>query len=1080
MFIDIDDPRVQSLAKKRQSNLKTSLPFQKYIVHNGIELNLKHCFALSSTSTKTPIQVLFDDQLLFVVGHYIVLHNSLLSHEQAYIELEPGFSSVSKITSAVLPDKKALLAYCDNVAEINQDTYSTLQHKRFFSFPNQSKKEKKYVAKANDQPKDIIGKEEGNDDKSGLYRGRIAVVGFNQKEKHILTHVSNENFEIMQIELSDAKYCYVLCENNAKNQVIHVWNFEKDVLLLTIEMKQRARKFALNPVNKSQLVICAPQMLRYLEINLVNKIVKYNTPAIVSMMIEKTNEFIDLQFVRKTNVLVVISKSNSIFFIKDMKLCFAITNFDIQKNMETQKGIFYDRFDQRFNNPDDADEEDIPEQHIRNEFRFGQISDTLVPEEVKACSFRCGIMEAPLLEHLKSQKRFKKLAVTQKHIFVASKGGYLTVFMLDPTLISEPAHLMTGKLAEHIISVKQLVLNAQETVLTCVGKYPFQIKEKLLKVMDSIPIKAGSNAKTPREVEIENTEHDNPLGEKTGADKRLYDYNLKYDVFSIPLNGITEGNEIPLDRVFPHGVHDGALLLMSGCKSKSCFVSIADGKNVRIWSHTNEWTNEENFYLDEQPLCVDWHPLSLQLALGFATGLRLYIVRESKLLLAYHRGTNTTSVAKYNDAGNLLAASDAFNVLIIDTFRYDVIRELTGHSANLRSIKWSPQSDYLFSVCKANTLFVWGVTDLMQMDMDILLPINRYYQKDNQIIELEYDPILGVIVILMSNQVVSLSVKDMEILNVLPLTTNKTQKTIIPITFLLSISLNSMIIAFDGGYIRIYYWPLPPGKEEYYEVYIDSESNIAHMLLTQCDRFLIVGMDNGSIFCLEVTKFVEGMPKQWAKLNVEWEKACRLRNYHGIPGFSAMDETILTSYKRINNLDKKIEELHKGIYNEKARLLWRLEKKWDEYKKETKNFREKCAKELETQTTNAEAEQKERDDRLEKLRQDLIHVQTTSKLEQEKVENEHKKLMEMTVNCNHEFDADLKKQKHEMKLELENLLKEHKKTIYSVKNTQEEFILKAKSDIENLIKEFEDICTEREGIMKKQGEDHDNELQRVE
>jgi hypothetical protein len=270
MFVSVDS----ALLKKRASNLKTSLPLQKYAIQNGVELNLKHCFALSSSSAQTPIQVLFDDQLLFVVGNYIVLHNTSLSSQQTYIELEPGFASVTYIASASMPEKKAILAYCDGVAELSAEGYAGLAHKRFFNFPALAKKLKKTATSTTgpgtgtaigtgtgmgslrgQEPGEGLKKTagEGTRPESKLYRGRVAVVGVNLKEKHVLTHVSSERFEIRQIELSEQKYCFVLCESEEGEQVLHIWDFSKEVLLLSVEIKQRARLFALNPVKKGRV-----------------------------------------------------------------------------------------------------------------------------------------------------------------------------------------------------------------------------------------------------------------------------------------------------------------------------------------------------------------------------------------------------------------------------------------------------------------------------------------------------------------------------------------------------------------------------------------------------------------------------------------------------------------------------------------------------------------------------------------------------------------------------------------------------------------------------------------------------------
>eukprot|EP01022_Parablepharisma_sp_SALTPOND_P003667 TRINITY_DN114_c1_g1_i2.p3 TRINITY_DN114_c1_g1~~TRINITY_DN114_c1_g1_i2.p3 ORF type:complete len:965 (-),score=116.03 TRINITY_DN114_c1_g1_i2:7149-10043(-) len=822
------------------------------------------------------------------------------------------------------------------------------------------------------------------------------------------------------------------------------------------------------------MVVCAPQLLRHIEINLVNKIVKNNNPSFVPMRIEKMNNFIDMQYMPKSDILVVMSKSNSLFIFKELELVYQITDFNLQKGLTAQRVVIYDKVDQGLGI---ENEETGKHQQAMDEFKFGM--DSLVPDEVKGCSFQCSVMDAPLLDQLKSQRRFKKLAVGQKHVFVASKGGYVTIFLIDSTLKNPPAHLKTAKMPEHIVSFKQLLLNSAETFIVCVGKYPFQIKEKLLESGRASPNRQkrrkqplspkagglGSGTSSPRN------------NEDVGFDKKLYDYNLKYDVIWVSLSGLMDGNVMVLNRIYPQGVHDGAILQMASCRSRSEFVSIADGKNVRLWSHTNDWSGEENFYLDEQPMAVDWHPMGAQLALGFATGLRLYIIREGKLLLAYHRGTKNTTVVKYTPSGSLLAAADSFYILLVDTLKYEVVKELAGHSAVIQSLSWGPKEDYLFTMCKGNTLLVWDIADMRKTDKEELIPICRYHYKQGNIVGVEYDPSLEVLAMLTDAHLLVQSVKDTKVVCDFRLSSDD---SVIPTLFLLSKKLNAIIVAFKGGFLRVYYWPLNPNREEYYEIYIDSESSVTGLLFTPSSKYLLVGLENGGIFCLETTKILEGMPQAWGKLNPEWDKANKLRNYYGLAGFSAMDATMLTSVQRIATLDRNIEDLNRSIYNEKNRYLWILQRKWEENKEETDRLVEKCKKEYEDYKENAENEQKERMDRLAKLKQELAQVEEMAREEQGKVRAHHVSLIKATEECDQEYETELKKQKMEMKLELDTLLKEHKKAISEVKGTQEEFIQKAKKDIEKLVKEFEELCVQREEVLKRQEEDHENEVSKFE
>jgi len=236
MLIDQDSA---SLPKKRKTFLKTSLPYQKYAIQNGVELSLRNVFALANTNSRIPIQIIFDDQIVFVVGHYIVINSLSLKQQQIYIELESGFSQISCLATETLPDKKAFLAYTDTVSEVPYEATS-VPHRKIFSFITPIKSKKEIIDTEIDHPKT-------------MFRIRAVIIGVNFNDRHILTHFCAESFEVKQLELSERKYCYILCENEDKAQVIHIWNFEKDSHIVMIEMRQYVKRFCLNPINKSQV-----------------------------------------------------------------------------------------------------------------------------------------------------------------------------------------------------------------------------------------------------------------------------------------------------------------------------------------------------------------------------------------------------------------------------------------------------------------------------------------------------------------------------------------------------------------------------------------------------------------------------------------------------------------------------------------------------------------------------------------------------------------------------------------------------------------------------------------------------------
>lgn len=63
----------------------------------------------------------------------------------------------------------------------------------------------------------------------------------------------------------------------------------------------------------------------------------------------------------------------------------------------------------------------------------------------------------------------------------------------------------------------------------------------------------------------------------------------------------------------------GSILSCSQCPTSSIMATVSDDKTVKIWNFQPEKGNfaiKYNFNMHENPLVVDIHPLSLQMAIG--------------------------------------------------------------------------------------------------------------------------------------------------------------------------------------------------------------------------------------------------------------------------------------------------------------------------------------------------------------------------------------------------------------------------------------------------------------------------------
>ena len=350
------------------------------------------------------------------------------------------------------------------------------------------------------------------------------------------------------------------------------------------------------------------------------------------------------------------------------------------------------------------------------------------------------------------------------------------------------------------------------------------------------------------------------------------------------------------------------------------------------------------------------------------------------------------------------------------------------------------------------------------------MPISRYYDKDENIIGVQYDQYLDAVVTLAKNHVMVQTIKELRIICDFKFNNEEA------IQHLISLQLNALIVAFKGGYIRIYYWPLNPNREEYYEIYLDVHYSITCIMIIPSQQYLMVGFENGVILCLEAREIMEGKVQNWERLNPEWSRVIKLKNYYGIYGVSAMDGTVHIDIEEMKSLDKSIERLSWNIYNEKRQIVKNLENKWKIHKQEIEKLVEDCHIKMHSYKVLEETEEESRKKRLIKLKEELSEVKKIGEKEQINSIKEHRMLMNATREYDKEYEIELKKQKFAMQCELEKLLYDYKNAVEKLKGTQEECIKKARDDIKNLVTEFELVCEQRDNKLRLQEQCHESEL----
>lgn len=78
-------------------------------------------------------------------------------------------------------------------------------------------------------------------------------------------------------------------------------------------MKAKINKFMVTP-HKCELILClGEKYLKYYEANFTNKIIKENSLNILPMKTEKESNFVDMEYLPKTDVFIIITDNNCAF-----------------------------------------------------------------------------------------------------------------------------------------------------------------------------------------------------------------------------------------------------------------------------------------------------------------------------------------------------------------------------------------------------------------------------------------------------------------------------------------------------------------------------------------------------------------------------------------------------------------------------------------------------------------------------------------------------------------------------------------------------------------------------------------------
>jgi len=144
------------------------------------------------------------------------------------------------------------------------------------------------------------------------------------------------------------------------------------------------------------------------------------------------------------------------------------------------------------------------------------------------------------------------------------------------------------------------------------------------------------------------------------------------------------------------------------CIRKPYLVTSGYDRTVKVWNwHEKRMIINKQF--NEDPLCVAMHPSGLHIVVGFADKLRIF-----NILMDDIRGFKDFSIkgcteVKFSNGGQYFAAINASAVQIYESYTFNNIATLRGHTAKVTSLWWYPDDSQLVTSSTDNSVLVWNI-----------------------------------------------------------------------------------------------------------------------------------------------------------------------------------------------------------------------------------------------------------------------------------------------------------------------------------------------------------------------------------
>eukprot|EP00817_Percolomonadidae_sp_ATCC50343_P006606 CAMPEP_0117420264 /NCGR_PEP_ID=MMETSP0758-20121206/1630_1 /TAXON_ID=63605 /ORGANISM="Percolomonas cosmopolitus, Strain AE-1 (ATCC 50343)" /LENGTH=1154 /DNA_ID=CAMNT_0005201763 /DNA_START=555 /DNA_END=4016 /DNA_ORIENTATION=- len=302
-------------------------------------------------------------------------------------------------------------------------------------------------------------------------------------------------------------------------------------------------------------------------------------------------------------------------------------------------------------------------------------------------------------------------------------------------------------------------------------------------------------------------------------------------------------------EMLPIGFHGDEVTGIDVCTQKSIVATVSVDGVLRIWDYLKREVILQKSFPGEQLYSVSLHPSGTNILIGFRYKLCLYNILTDDLFKLCEWFFKSCKIVRFSHGGHLFAAATTTAIIVIDSYNFQTVANLRGHTGMVKDLVWSENDLQLCSAGFEGVLYEWSIFPFESKDESqsgiLKHKIRDNVEKSCNFSKCVYDSKRKIVAGIGQDSKIWQFSED-EIINI-PLREKVTSMVYSNLS-------RTLFIGTRSGRILLYDWPLDDFHFREYEVH---SSAITHLTLSFCQRYLFSVSSDGCCSMMDVESIVD-------------------------------------------------------------------------------------------------------------------------------------------------------------------------------------------------------------------------------